>query len=164
MPYASRSVGDAWVVRSSSTASCERTSVSRASQRRANAFSECFAAAVGLFMADTRKRAQRLMSARLASPSRDSRSSAGALTISVLRVIVAEVRPLRAVSLATLTWRIISTSPSAVFGTAVEVPARTDRAAASASIVSGSAVAAPRAAIAPESAQPPDARSVSGSW
>ena len=85
MPYASRSVGDASVVRSSSTVSWERTSVSRWRQRRASALSECFAEAVGLFIADTRKRAQRLMSTQLVSPSRDSRSSAGAFTISVLR-------------------------------------------------------------------------------
>ena len=76
------------------------------------------------------------MSLRLVSPSRDSRNSAGAFTTSVLRVMIAEVRPLRAVSLATLTWRIISASPSAVLGIAVEVPVRTDRAAASASIAS----------------------------
>lgn len=110
--------------------------MSRWRQRRANALSECFAEAVGLSIADTRKRAQRLMSARLVSPSRDSRNSAGALTIRVLRVMIAEVRPLRAVSRATLTWRIISASPSAVLGTAVEVPARTDRATASVSIAS----------------------------
>ena len=41
---------------------------------------------MGLFIADTRKRAQRLMSARLVSPSRDSRNSAGAFTIIALRV------------------------------------------------------------------------------
>ena len=113
-----------------------RTSVSRASQRRANARSEYFAEAVGLLIVEIRKREQRVMSARLGSPSRDSRNSAGVLTIRALRVMIAEVRPLRAVSLATLTWRIISTSPSAVLGIAVEVRARTDRAAASASIAS----------------------------
>ena len=118
------------------SATWERTSVSRAIQRRANALSECFAEAVGLFIVEIRKRAQRLMSARLDSPSRDSRNSAGAFTTSALRVVIAEVRPLQPVSLATLTWRIISTSPSAVLGIAVEIPPRTDRAAASASIAS----------------------------
>lgn len=44
-------------------------------ERRANAFRECFAEAVGLFIVEIRKRAQRLMSARLGSPSRDSRNS-----------------------------------------------------------------------------------------
>lgn len=71
---------------------------------------------MGLFIADARKREQRLMNARLGSPSSDSRKSAGAFTTSVLRVMLAEVRSLRAVSLATLTWQIISTSPSAVLG------------------------------------------------
>ena len=41
-----------------------------------------------------------------------------------------------AVRRATLRWRIISTAPSAVFGMAVDWPARTDRAAVSASTVS----------------------------
>ena len=58
-------------MRSSSTVSWERISVSRWSQRRASAFSECFDEAVGVFIAETRKRAQRLMSARLVSPSRN---------------------------------------------------------------------------------------------
>ena len=51
-------------------------------------------------------------------------------------VIIAEVRALTAVQRATLRWRIISTAPSAVFGMAVDWPARTDRAAVSASTVS----------------------------
>ena len=56
-----------------------------------------------------------------------SRSSAGAFTISVLRVMIAEVRPLRAVSLATLGWRIISTSPSGVpSGTFISIDAGED--------------------------------------
>ena len=48
-------------------------------------------------------------------------------------MIIAEVRALTAVRRATLRWRIISTAPSAVFGIAVDWPARTDRAAVSAS-------------------------------
>ena len=79
---------------------------------------------------------QRSMSALSGNPSRDSRSSAGALTIKALSAMIAEVRPLRAVSRATLVWRIISTRPSADFGIVVAVPARTARAAASASAVS----------------------------
>ena len=74
--------------------------------------SEYLAEAVGVLITETRKRAQRLMSALLESPSRDSRSSAGAFTIKAPTVMIAEVRPLRAVSLATLTCRIISTSPT----------------------------------------------------
>ena len=46
------------------------------------------------------------------------------------------VRAFTAVSRATLSWRIISTAPSAVFGVAVDWPANTDRAATSASTVS----------------------------
>ena len=52
------------------------------------------------------------------------------------KVIIAAVRAFTAVSRATLSWRMISTAPSAVLGTAVDWPASTDRAAASASIVS----------------------------
>lgn len=85
---------------SSSRASWERISVSRWSQRRANALSECFVEAVVVLIVEVRKRAHRLISVLLESPSRDSRSPAGALTIMALRVMIAEVRPLRAVSLA----------------------------------------------------------------
>ena len=73
----------------------------------------------------------------IGEPIKESHATqAGALTIIAPTVTTAEVRPLRAVSLATLGWRIISTSPSAVLGIAVKVPARTDRAAASASMAS----------------------------
>ena len=82
---------------------------------------ECLAEAVGVLMVETLKRAQRVMSVLLESPLRDSRSPAGALMIRALRVMIAVVRPLRAVSLAILTWRIISTSPSAVLGIVVAV-------------------------------------------
>ena len=58
------------------------------------------------------------------------------VTISVLSVMIAELRALTAVSRATLIWRTISAAPSALFGTAVAIPASTDRAAISASIVS----------------------------
>ena len=53
-----------------------------------------------------------------------------------LRLTIAAVRALTARSLATLTWRIISTAPSAVLGIAVAWPAKTARAAFSASMVS----------------------------
>ena len=59
-----------------------------------------------------------------------------ALTISVLSVMIAELLAFTAVSRATLSWRTISEAPSAVFGTAVAIPASTARAAVSASIVS----------------------------
>ena len=74
--------------------------------------------------------AQRLMSALSVRPSRDSRSSGGALTTIALSATIAAVRPLRAVSLAILTWRIISAVPSADLGTAVAAPESTERAAA----------------------------------
>ena len=49
-------------------------------------------------------------------PSRDSHSSGGALTIIALNATIAAVRPLRAVSLAILIWRIISAVLSADWG------------------------------------------------
>lgn len=58
------------------------------------------------------------------------------MTSNALRLIIAEVRALTATSLATLIWRIISTTPSLVFGTEVAVPDSTARAAFSASRVS----------------------------
>lgn len=62
-----------------------------------------------------------------------SRSSSGALTMTVFNEIIAAVRALTAMSLATLICRIISTVPSAVFGVAVAWPPSTARAAFSAS-------------------------------
>ncbi len=51
-------------------------------------------------------------------------------------VFMAVVRAFTAVSRVILSWRIISTVPSALLGVAVDWPASTDRAAASASRVS----------------------------
>ena len=65
-------------------------------------------------------------------------------------VFIAVVRAFTAVSRVILSWRIISTTPSAVLGMAVDCPASTDRAATSASMVSdlpGGAARAPFAAI-----------------
>ena len=73
---------------------------------------------------------------RAASGWRVARSAGGAVTTICFSVIIAAVRALTAVRRATLRWRIISTAPSAVFGMAVDWPARTARAAISASTVS----------------------------
>ena len=70
------------------------------------------------------------MSLRSVSGSRSSRRALGALTISVLSVMIAALLAFTAVSLATLICRAISADPSADFGTAVETPASTERAAA----------------------------------
>ena len=51
-------------------------------------------------------------------------------------VFIAVVRAFTAVSRVIFSWRIISTTPSAVLGMAVDCPASTDRAATSASMVS----------------------------
>ena len=51
-------------------------------------------------------------------------------------VFIAVVRAFMAVSRVILSWRIISTAPSAVLGMAVDCPASRDRAATSASMVS----------------------------
>ena len=60
----------------------------------------------------------------------------GCVDDDLLELMIAEVRALTAVSRAIFSWRIISTAPSAVFGTAVDWPASTERAASSASRVS----------------------------
>ena len=91
---------------------------------------------VTLVTAPGRSPAQRWISAIFDNGSSCSRSSGGAVTSSAFSVIIAAVRALTATSLATLIWRIISTVPSAVFGTAVAVPASAARAAFSASRVS----------------------------
>ena len=87
-------------------------------------------------MSPGRSAAQRRISAILVSGCSCSRSSAGALTRTAFRLIMAEVRAFTATSLATLTRRIISTVPSADFGTAEAWPFSTARAAFSASMVS----------------------------
>lgn len=96
----------------------------------------CFAAAVTVTTSPGRNAAQRRISVIFDSGSSSSRSSGGAFTSTCLRLIIDAVPALTATSLATLTCRIISTVPSRSFGTAVAVPASTERAAFSASIVS----------------------------
>ena len=80
--------------------------------------------------------AQRVRRAWAVRPWSVSRSPGDAVTMICFKVIIAAVRAFTAVSRATLSWRMISTAPSAVLGIAVDWPASTDRAAASASIVS----------------------------
>ena len=67
-------------------------------------------------------------------PSSVSRSSAGAVTTRAFIWLAACVRALTAESLALLSMRIISTSPSPDFGVASATPASTPRAAISASV------------------------------
>jgi len=76
------------------------------------------------------------MSLKLVSGSSSARRSSLAVTNVALRVIIAWLWALTAVSRATLTSRSVSMSPSAVLGTAMTVPASTWRAACSASMVS----------------------------
>jgi hypothetical protein len=73
------------------------------------------------------------MSAMVVRPASDSRSSLGAFTPMLLKATRAAERAFLAPSRATFTWRIISQIPSAVLGTLVAVPFKTDRAALSAS-------------------------------
>ena len=67
---------------------------------------------------------------------RASRRTGGACTMICFSVFIAVVRAFMAVSRVILSWRIISTAPSAVLGMAVDCPASRDRAATSASMVS----------------------------
>ena len=80
---------------------------------------------------------------------RVSRSAGDMFTTICFRVIIAVVRAFTAVSRAILSRRIISTAPSAVLGIAVDWPASTERAAASASMagLAGGAAQAPVASI-----------------
>ena len=64
-------------------------------------------------------------------------------------VFIAVVRAFMAVSRVILSWRIISTAPSAVLGMAVDCPASRDRAATSASMVSDLPAGAACTAVAP---------------
>ena len=118
--------------------SCVVISSARVSQRRASDRSVCFPDATGVSSGPGRSPAQRVTSARSVRACKGSRSTGGALTRICLSVLIAVVRALTALSRATLSCRIISTAPSAVLGVAVACPASTARAAASASIVSGS--------------------------
>ena len=77
---------------------------------------------------------------------RASRRTGGACYFSVF---IAVVRAFMAVSRVILSWRIISTAPSAVLGMAVDCPASRDRAATSASMVSDVPGGAACTAVAP---------------
>ena len=83
-----------------------------------------------------RSAAQRWINVIFVNGCRTSRSSAGALIRTLFKVTIAAVRAFTATSFATLICRIISTVPSAAFGTDVTLPASTARAAFSASRVS----------------------------
>ena len=87
-------------------------------------------------MGPGRSRAQRVSRSWSVRAWRASRSRGGACTTICFSVFIAVVRAFTAESRATLSWRIISTAPSAVLGIAVDWPANTDRAATSASTVS----------------------------
>ncbi len=135
-PKLARSVGDVSVVSRSRCRSCVAISSARVVHRRASARRVCLVDAVGVSSGPGRSPAQRVSRRRSVRSWRASRSGAGARTTICFRVIIATVRAFTAVSRATLSWRIISTAPSAVFGIAVDWPANTDRAATSASMVS----------------------------
>ena len=76
------------------------------------------------------------MSLKSLNGSRSSRSSWAAVTSTALSVMMAVECDFTAVSRAIFTSLIASTCPSASFGMTVAVPARTERAACSASIAS----------------------------
>ena len=80
---------------------------------------------------------------------RASRRTGGACTMICFSVFIAVVRAFMAVSRVILSWRIISTAPSAVLGMAVDCPASRDRAATSASMVSDPPASRLRPAVAP---------------
>src|SRR5680860_1194391 len=92
--------------------------------------------AAELLVAAASNAAQAVISLKLVSGSSWARSSSLAVTSVALRVIIAWLWALTAVSRATLTNRSVSMSPSPVLGIAVAVPASTWRAACSASMVS----------------------------
>ena len=82
------------------------------------------AAAMGPSRRPGRKPLQRVTRARVARPSRVSRSWAGAVTTRAFIWLMAWVRALTAESFALLSIRIISTSPSPDLGVASATPAR----------------------------------------
>ena len=92
------------------------------------------AAAVGSSRRLVRKLLHRVARAVAVRPSSVSRSSAGAVTTRAFIWLTAWVRALTAESLALLSIRIISVSPSPDLGVALATPARTARAAISASV------------------------------
>ena len=89
-------------------------------QRRASARSVCLADAVGVSMGPGRSPAQRVSRPWSVRSWRASRSSGGACTMICFSVFIAVVRAFTAVSRVILSWRIISTAPSAVLGMAVD--------------------------------------------
>src|SRR3954462_10755346 len=120
MPWASFRVGAQAVVRVSRSASWLLISASSISQRRARARNVALAEAVGEVIAPGLRAAKwRIRGILPVRPSRLSRRAAGALTMIVLRVTIAWVRLLTAVSRATLRWRIISTELVPDFGAAL---------------------------------------------
>ena len=135
-PKPSRRVGAVSVVRRARCWSCIAISSERAIQRRASARSVCLADAVSVSMGPGRSPAQRVSRPWSVRSWRASRSSGGACTMICFSVFIAVVRAFTAVSRVILSWRIISTAPSAVLRMAVDCPASTDRAATSASMVS----------------------------
>ena len=136
MPKPSHKVGDSKVVSFVITESWSFTSAFKNYHRRARARSVCLAADIGSSTVPGRKPEHLWMSALSPRESSCSFNSCGVFTITVFKEIIALVRFLQAISRATLIFRIISTVPSALLGTAVEVPAMTLRAASSASSVS----------------------------
>ena len=93
-----------------------------------------FAADVGLTRGPGRNLLHRATRATVDRPSRLSRSSAGAVTTRAFIWLMAWVRALTAEIWAVLSIRIISTSPWPDLGVASATPARTERAAISASV------------------------------
>ena len=96
----------------------------------------CLVDAVGVSSGPGRSPAQRVSRLRVGEVLEGFAQRSRCAHNNLLQVILATVRAFTAVSRATLSWRIISTAPSAVFGIAVDWPANTDRAATSASMVS----------------------------
>ncbi len=114
-------------------ARCSLISSSRKTPRRASARSTNFSDAPGVSTLASRKPAHRAISSLELSSTWDSRVGAGALMSKACRPSSATVLAFRALSRATLTSRIISTTPSAGLVVAPAVPASTERAAASVS-------------------------------
>lgn len=96
--------------------SCSAISALSCCHRRAIAPSVCFIEAAIVVNGPGRRPAHLAMSAILVNGSRSWRICGGAFTSTCVRLTIAEVRALTATSLATLSWRIISTVPSWVLG------------------------------------------------
>src|SRR4051812_38223 len=134
IPCAWTSSGARAAVSVSRWASWPLISSSSASQRRAIARRLAFADAAVEVIGPGRRAARcRIRAILPVMRSSRSRRAAGAPTMIAFSVTMAWVRPLTAVSRATLRWRIISTVPVPDFGRAVACPPSTARAALSAS-------------------------------